>query len=74
MIGLETLIVYSNWKVLGHLIEQDLFLCIIGKLLNISDNDGNDKVDHDEGAKHYETDQECHCEYKSQKAFFVWVL
>ena len=51
-----------------------MLLGSIGKGVDIGDNDCDDEVDHDEGAKHDQTDQEGHGKYQGQGVLIVGVL
>ena len=57
-----------------YFIEKDLLLGIICKLPDICDNNCNDEVDHDEGAKDNEANQKGHSEDQCQRISFIGIL
>ena len=55
----------TGFKLRGaHLVNKDLLSCCLGCLVDIRDNDGNDQIDHDQGSKDDQADQEGHGKYE----------
>ena len=58
----------------SYLIEKNLFFGSISKAVNIRNNDGNNKIYHDERTKDNEANQKSHCKHQCQSVFIIRVL
>ena len=60
--------------VVKYLVDEHLLLCNRGQRMNIRNNDGNNKIYHDERTKDNEANQKSHCKHQCQSVFIIRVL